>query len=669
MTIVTRIQNLTIRAKLIIAFVALIVVIAGMGAISIDRMSVMHSRMDESEITATAMSSLDTLRAGALSYRTILMRALILRESGDTSAQREAAIENNLRAKKDAEAIYIATIGSDEEERAIYRDHQAAWSAYFQSSMKLRELLTAQKYDEAIMTFRNETAALALPVDATIQRSVEHNKNELHLGAVSATESYAIARQVVLVLLLLAALVALLAGWALVRLIAVPIRVMTAGMLRLASHDMTADIPGLGRRDEVGAMAGAVKVFKDNMIKADKMAVDEATNLAARERRQAALEQHTQDFGASISGVMASLAIAADTMRDASQTMADAVDTVRGEAGHTSVGADGSARDLTAVAAAVEELTSSVGEISRQVSTAADVARQAVRRADASQGIMEGLTGATMRIGDVVSLINDIAGQTNLLALNATIEAARAGDSGRGFAVVAGEVKALAAQTAKATAEIGGQIAMVRDASKNAVEAMSEIGAIIGRLDEVSTAISAAVEEQSTTTKEIAGSIQAVSAATAATAQAMTHIVEVVDGSGEASHAVLAGSGQIGREATTLRTEVDQFLIAVRSDKGERRGYERVLAHGETAILRAAGRTAKAVLVDISRGGAVLECDWQLPAGTSIEIDLPGGEDAVTARVVRGEGGRLALVFGSEPSILARVDRALDTIGGYRAAA
>ena len=176
------------------------------------------------------------------------------------------------------------------------------------------------------------------------------------------------------------------------------------------------------------------------------------------------------------------------------------------------------------------------------------MATQAAQRAEASQAIIRGLADSTARIGDVVRLIDSIAGQTNLLALNATIEAARAGDAGKGFAVVAGEVKALAAQTAKATAEIGAQIETVRGATEHSVVAMNEIGSIIGRMGEVSTAISAAVEEQSATTREIASAIQEVAGSTAQAAQAMGHVVQVADQAGDASRNILAEANEISSE-------------------------------------------------------------------------------------------------------------------------
>ena len=370
-----------------------------------------------------------------------------------------------------------------------------------------------------------------------------------------------------------------------------PLHAMTGVMTRLAAGDHSIDVPARDAKDEIGDMARAVEVFKRQAIDGERLAAEQAAARAARERRQVALEQHTRDFGTSVAGVMGSLAESSAKMRAAAEAMAAAATSVHTEAHATSAGAAKSSQDLTAVAAAVEELTSSVGEITRQVAASADVARQAVQRAEASQSTMKGLSDATARIGDVVHLISDIAGQTNLLALNATIEAARAGEAGKGFAVVASEVKTLAAQTGKATAEIGSQIEMVRAATAEAVEAMTEIGTIIGKIDEVSAAIAAAVEQQSATTREIASSVQAVSGATAASANAMEHVVGVADDAGASSRDVLAASSEIGREAETLRVEVDQFLTAVRDDgdSGERQRNERIEANGAVATLRAVG--------------------------------------------------------------------------------
>jgi methyl-accepting chemotaxis protein len=216
-------------------------------------------------------------------------------------------------------------------------------------------------------------------------------------------------------------------------------------------------------------------------------------------------------------------------------------------------------------------MAASIDEIARQVTTAAEVAREAVGQAEKGEAAIMGLAEATSHIGDVVSFINNIAGQTNLLALNATIEAARAGDAGKGFAVVAGEVKALAAQTAKATADISSQITAIQGATSNAIAMVEQIGTVIGRMEHVSSAIASAVEEQSVTTREIARSVQAVTLTVDVAAHAMGEVVVNADQAGQVGQSVSAGADKISQQASKLRVEVDQFLQAIQTDAGERR--------------------------------------------------------------------------------------------------
>ncbi len=501
---------------------------------------------------------------------------------------------------------------------------------------------------------------------ATTMESLKQSFDAASISSVAIIASSSLLEEILAgVCLLIGIALAIVIGRGISR----PIGGMTGAMTKLAAGDRNVEIPARTNTDEIGDMARAVEVFKSNAIEADRLAAEQAAERANKERRQLAMEQHTQDFGSSVSGVMTSLAGAAETMRLASEGMAKSAGTVHTGARATAEGANKSSQDLTAVAAAVEQLTSTVAEISRQMAASSDVARQAVQRAEASHGTMQSLSEATVRIGDVVHLISEIAGQTNLLALNATIEAARAGEAGKGFAVVAGEVKVLAAQTAKATAEISSHIDTVRRVTNDAVTAMAEITTIIGRIDEVSVAISAAVEEQSVTTREIASSVQAVSQSTEATAHAMERVVSVADEAGNTSRDVLAGAADIGRESETLRTEVDQFLTAIRADTGERRRYERVDGKGGQATLRSQGRDTRVTVRDLSRGGASLSCDWTLAAGTTVEIDLPNAGGKVAGRVVRSDGKEMGLVFGADAANAARIDRALDTLASHQVAA
>ena len=221
-----------------------------------------------------------------------------------------------------------------------------------------------------------------------------------------------------------------------------PLRAMTGAMDRLAAHDTSVAITDTDRQDEIGEMARAINVFRQSMIHSDQLESEQATARSARSRRQDEVERNTEAFGSSVSAAMTTLSASAEGMRKAAQAMTEASTAVHQAASRTSEDAAKSSQDLAATAAAVEELTASFAEITHQVAAAADMSRQAVQRSDAGQVTIRGLSESTVRIGDVVKLIDSIASQTNLLALNATIEAARAGDAGKGFAVVAGEVKA-----------------------------------------------------------------------------------------------------------------------------------------------------------------------------------------------------------------------------------
>lgn len=449
-----------------------------------------------------------------------------------------------------------------------------------------------------------------------------------------------------------------------------PINTINRVMLQLADGATTIDVPYVTRLDEIGGMARAVEVFRQHILEAERLSARQEESRAARAQRQDEMERHTEDFGTSVSAVLETLEGSAAGMRRAAEAMARISGTLHDEATSTSKEASRSSLDLTAVAASVEQMTATVHEISRQVATAAEVSRQAVRRTEASQESIRSLGESTSRIGDVVSLISEIAGQTNLLALNATIEAARAGDAGKGFAVVAGEVKALAAQTAKATTEIGGQIDTVRRATEATILAMAEIGGMIRQMDEVSTTIAAAVEEQSVTTRGIATSVQAVSDATVQSVRAMGHVVEVADQAGAASKDVLGGASKVGEESGRLGLEVQRFLAAVRTDTDERRAFERINGENIVAVLRVPGRDAiKAKVNDLSLGGIALWCELPIEPRTEVSIELPNVDGALIGNVSRSGTAGLGIEFRADAATRSQVERAMRSLSSARRAA
>jgi methyl-accepting chemotaxis protein len=361
-----------------------------------------------------------------------------------------------------------------------------------------------------------------------------------------------------------------------------PVIALSGAVARLAEGGrLGLEVPGAERRDEIGDLARAVQVLKENGEARLRLEKAAAAERAARDRRQAAMDRHTAAFGGSVSGVMATLGGAAEAMRRAGDAMGDAVRRTRDDAATTAAGAEESARSLAAVAAATEELTASVGEIMRQVSQAAAAAQDAVGRARTTDATVRGLSEAAGQIGEVVRLIADIAGQTNLLALNPTIEAARAGEAGKGFAVVASEVKQLAAQTAKATEQIGAQVTAIQGATEDAVGAVRDVGEAIARMSEVASAIAAAVEQQGTATREIAASVQTVAHQNDGATRSMREVATVAEAAGDSSRAVLSAAGEVAEIATTLRQEVDRFLAAMRDGDGDAAPGSGI-GHGET---------------------------------------------------------------------------------------
>jgi methyl-accepting chemotaxis protein len=485
------------------------------------------------------------------------------------------------------------------------------------------------------------------------------------IRAAQRAEFWTALAELVVAAALLAGLAALLAR-GLVR----PLRAATEATRRIASGELDLPVPGTDRQDECGVLARALEALRDESRRARELDAAAQAERAARDRRQVALDRHTQDFGSSVSGVMASLGQSAEQMRRAAGEMAGTIERTRDSAAATAAGAEDNARDLASVAAATEEMTASVSEIARQVAAAAAMAQEADGRARATDSTVGGLSSAAAQIGDVVRLIGDIAGQTNLLALNATIEAARAGEAGKGFAVVASEVKQLAAQTARATGEIGQQIGAIQAATQDAVGAVREVGASIARLSEVAAAIAAAVEQQGASTREIAGNVQRVSGQNERAAGMMGEVQQAVQGADGTSRSLMVASEEVTRVAATLREEVDQFLAAMRGEEEDRRRYERVPCHGvEIRLLRRGAEPLAIALRDISRGGAALECGLALPAGTELSLEIPGVSSAVEARVARADRGGLAVAFRQDVANLVRVDAALARLAPRAAAA
>jgi methyl-accepting chemotaxis protein len=381
----------------------------------------------------------------------------------------------------------------------------------------------------------------------------------------SAHETTGLAENGLIIALLVG--IVILAGLiaVMVRSICTPLDAMTGAMGTLAAGDNSVVIPALGRKDEIGNMAAAMQVFKDNAIRTEQMAAEQRAEQEAKTRRAEMLEKRTAAFDSSVSSALKTVTSAASEMQASATALSATAEQTSKQATVVSAASEEATSSVQTVAAATEELSGSIAEISRQVGQSADIANKAAAEAERTNGQVRSLADAAQKIGEVVRLISDIASQTNLLALNATIEAARAGEAGKGFAVVASEVKNLATQTGRATEEISAQIASIQGATASSVEAIQGITTIINEINHVASSIASAVEEQGAATREIARNIQQ---AAAGTQQVSTNITGVTQAAGDTGHAagqMLAATGELARQSETLRKEVDSFLHDIKS--------------------------------------------------------------------------------------------------------
>ncbi len=358
----------------------------------------------------------------------------------------------------------------------------------------------------------------------------------------------------------------LLLAWVTGRGIIRPISGMTAAMAELAKGRTEITIPSRDARDEMGRMAEAVEVFRQNALERQRLEAEQeaaAGRLAAEKR--AASQALADDFQAKIGGIIEHVASAAETMRSTATTLTRSAQDTESRAEAVAEAATQSDAGVQMVASATEELTASIADIAQRLARASQVAAAGVETARRTDATVEGLSQSATRIGDVVRLIGDIAGQTNLLALNATIEAARAGEHGKGFAVVASEVKTLAAQTAKATGEISGFISEMRDATESAVQALREIGETIDQMSSISTDIAAAVEQQNAATREISGNVAQTARGTQEVTSNIRDVTVATKSVGGAAGGVLQAAEDLSRQADGLRREVGRFLDGVRA--------------------------------------------------------------------------------------------------------
>ena len=557
-------SNLSIRNKVLLAFGIVLLTAMGLGGFSIDRLSTVNgSAAEVRDNWLPATGWLGTISKAVEQYRA--REGALLLASPAVKDRQERLLNESLQLFEQTWRLYEPTVTSAEE-KALVAGVKGPWNSYLESSRQLVDMARKNQTEAATTLYmgklRDDFTHLRSALEKDLAWNVAQGKAEADRGAAV----YVSSRMWILATIALAAMLCIAMGTMIVSGVARPITAMTEAMRKLAGGDMSAPIPGVERKDEIGKMASTVLVFKDNAVETERLRAEqaEAERLAA-ERRKRDMHDLANSFEGAIGQIIETVSSASTELEASASTLTSTAERTQQRTTTVAAASEQATANVQSVASATEELSSSVTEISRQVQESARMANEAVDQARKTNDRVSELSKAAARIGDVVELINTIAGQTNLLALNATIEAARAGEAGRGFAVVASEVKALAEQTARATGEIGQQIAGIQSATQESVGAIKEISGTIERLSEISSTIAAAVEEQGAATQEISRNIQQAAQGTHEVSSNITDVQRGASETGSASSQVLSAAQSLSQDSNRLKLEVGRFLNTVRA--------------------------------------------------------------------------------------------------------
>ncbi len=500
-------------------------------------------------VTAVRETEFDYLQNSDPAQRGGLLRAI--------AAARTAVTKERMAYERMIEP------GQEQNRYSTVFDH--VWPLYGKDLDREIMLLDQSLIDNAMSDFNGDAARHYAALRDLLLWDVEYHAASGKAAARRSHRAYLGALWTIAGAAVIATLASVAIGLGLTRNIVRPIVTMTASMRKLAAGDLRSEIAEAGRRDEIGDMAGALRIFKDSMIEADRLSAEQRLRQQEKEEHAVRLRTLLSGFEMQVGEMTNVLATASTGLEATAREMTGAAEQTNREASQVATAAETASMGVQTVASAAEELSASIGEISRQIGHSASMTGAAVESARHTVTTVGALAERVEKIGQVVELISRIARQTNLLALNATIEAARVGDAGRGFAVVASEVKTLASQTATATEEIGSQIAEIQSATRETVSSVGTISRLVEDLGGVATAIAAAVEEQGAATAEIARNAQDTATATGTVTRSVSGISAVANDTGIAASQVLGSASDLSRQAETLSREVEIFVRGIRA--------------------------------------------------------------------------------------------------------